>query len=359
MELRGAEQPVSPETQHADVEGDDPQNTSVVVKEVIAGVVDFGRQLGELTFANVAALSALTATVLYVIGLVRRIGQLHAEDVSTTRGLGLSSLQDYLLEGLAVIVNPTIAFRLAVVAVLAAAAFVGAKLASTPAADRIARWWGGGETSLEAGAEADGTLSAAAAGSDDSANGSNSRLIRGVWGLGAAGLTLLIPVAEWGPPIAVAVAAAALVYFNLRFELLTINGWRTWSVNHARASVLTAVVMLSALAALYAYFDPPPLDQATIYTSNDQVIKGKLLAESNGLVYLVGTRDRDHQAGILAIPLTSVARMRVSVGEPRFYKTIPELLELPKELGVPFWRVELNGSQLPRFSRTGTHAHPE
>jgi hypothetical protein len=355
------EQMITPEQGEVPV-GDDRDETRLIVKEVFDGIADFGRQLGKLTFGNVAALSALTAAVLYVIGLVRRVAQLHAEGVSTTRGLGLSSLQDYLLEGLGVIVNPGTALLLVALAILAGGAFVYARLSSTTLADVLARWWGDDETSTNAdlGPERTGD------------SGKQTRKVEGVDGesfidtitsipsvLAVIFLVLVIPLAEWAPAVVAVAPLFALALINAHYGLLKFDGWRNWSLSHARASVLALGLTLALTSVLYAYFEPPSLDQAIIRTSAGREIKGRLLAESNGLVYLVGLRDRNQQAAIIAIPFTSVAEIHIDEGVPRFYKTVPELLKLPQKLGVPFWRVELGKSNSFDFVRTGPRGHTE
>lgn len=357
------EQTIAPEQAEVPV-GDDRDEARLIVKDVFDGIADFGRQLGKLTFGNVAALSALTAAVLYVIGLVRRVAQLHAEGVSTTRGLGLSSLQDYLLEGLGVIVNPGTVLLLLALAILAGGAFVYARLSSTTLADVLARWWGDDETSTNAdsGPERTGdsgkqTGEQKVEGSDGESFIDTAMFIASV--LVVIFLVLLIPLAEWGPAVVACAPLFALALINAHYGLLKFDGWRNWSLSHARASVLALGLTLALTSVLYAYFEPPSLDQAIIRTSAGREIKGRLLAESNGLVYLVGPRDRNQQAAIIAIPFTSVAEIHIDEGLPRFYKTVPELLKLPQKLGVPFWRVELSKSNSFDFVRTGPRGHAE
>ncbi len=327
-----------------------------LVKAAVEQLAKFGRQLGELTLANVAATSALIAVFLYVIGLLRRVAQLHAEGVATTRGLGLSSLQDYLIQGLAVIVNPETAALLLVILVASAGAFFLPRLTSL-IPDSFT--FGNGEEGAAPKADAlKGSRGESPEGQavDGALTRDMPKWLVKLFVYGAiAFFVLLVPLAVWAPFAAGLAALAGLWYANSHYDLLTFGSWRTWTTNHASATVIGLGGSLAVVAALYGYCDPPPLDSAVIHTVQGKQIVGKLLAESNGLVYLVGARDRNGRATIEAVSLTDIAAMNVTAGKSRFYKTVPELLELPEELHMRFWRVERDAHGNWYFARTRTN----
>jgi hypothetical protein len=346
--------------------GGDAVDARILIAELVQPIREFSRQIGRLTFGNFAAISALVAGALYVVGLVRRVAQLHAEGVATSRGLGLSSLQDYLLEGLAVVVNPTTAALLVVLLILAGAAFLYAALSGTRIADLLARFLSDQDASTHKAVTQEIPLGrvARAAPEHPSLLATYLSILLSLMTIGVGvvfllGLLLVVPVANWGPGALGVLPVAGVVLINGHYGFLEFDGLRSWSMDHARAVVYCCGITLVLIVTLFAYFDPPSLDRAEVRTLQGRHLVGELLSTSGGDVYLVGTRGHDGQASIVVIPTTSVSTMRISEGGSRFYKTIPELLKLPKLLGVPFWRLELSSGDSIKIVRTGGRSHPE
>jgi hypothetical protein len=290
------------------------------VVEIAKHVGEFVQQLGEVTLTNLAAISALTAIMLYVTGLLRRVAQLHAEGVATTRGLAFSSLQDYLVEGLAVIVSPKTAVLILFIVCCGLAAFFLPRLA--PLVDDVPAYPDADEErAVQPDDELDNELDGASPNRRRQQGVGSKRRVRWFRPLVIGAIfvpcvlcVLFVPLAVWGPLVVAAAPLGALVYINSQYHILNFNSWSEWSMVHARSTVAAVGATFALMAALYSYCDPPPLNRAVIRTARGRQVTGGLLAESSGLVYLVGPRDSDHRAEILALPLADVAVIHIEEG---------------------------------------------
>lgn len=269
------------------------------------------RERQRLSLADATALLAVGGVALYIVGLVRTVGLLHAEGVDVTRAIPLAPLQDYLLRGLGVIVTPGSLLQIAIAGLLLAAALTSAR-------------WG-----------------ALFHGGDDPSE-TVWNILFGLFGLALLGLgfipfladdlvltpllvipfsfVLLVPPVEWIPvvvPTALAVAAAALAAWSGRPP----DEWGAWSRGHARVAAATIAAWLLVAALLDAYLAPPPLDRARIETTSGERLTGGLLTLTGSLAYVVEDGEKER---IRVIPVADMRSLWVSEGRPRHYRSIAE-----------------------------------
>lgn len=278
------------------------------------------RRLGKLTAQNVTAMSAVTVLILYLIGLVRRIGQLHAEGISPIRGLPLLPLQRYFVDGTSVMLNPGtlgLLFMVGLATTLALNLPTAVKMMEALQAD-------------EAGEPATRSPIRAAL----------QRVVdRVLMAIGVVvvllypfAVLLLVPVAEWLP-----VLAGATPLFVLTFAVAASGvTWSDWSDRHGRLIALALALTFVLAVGLSAYFHPPSYDRVVILTTDHRRVAGPLIAQADGFMYVAGKpvdQRRGEERTIIAVPAARVASARVSKGSDRYWKTVPELA------CIRFWRV--------------------
>jgi hypothetical protein len=292
----------------------------------VARAFDFVYRIGKRWLAQWPVISALVCAALAMAGLARRVAQLHAAGIPLIRGLTLLTLPDYLVEGVAVAVAPTTAILLIVLALAAVGAFLAADLAE-------------GRRDVGVAHEAIGETEPGRASLDVRDPRPRQRRIRqrcllaAPTGAGCGLVCLIVPLAVWGPLLAALTPLVCLLRLNARYEVLDLSSWSTWSRVHARVSVTVLVCTFALMAGLHCYFDPPPLDLASIRTKEGTHLEGGLIAVSNGFVYLAEPGDPVRRAYIRSLPVTEIAAMRIGPGRPRRYETVPELL------GAHLWRL--------------------
>lgn len=249
--------------------------------------------LGRPLAAHVPSVLALSGIGLYLLGVIRIVGILRAEDIPVTRGLPLLELQDYLLRGLTLTVRPQLLVMLAVFLVLITYVLA------------IGNWW------RERGREA-------------------RAFEMGVDWIVLLTLFVLVPVflfplAEWlsmVPGLALAIVCVAKLERHNRV---------TVAATSPRAAFLVVGFFLSLGIAIAgrAYYYPPPLDTVTITRAPATHSSSRLLYESGGVLYLVGPRSESGgNRGIEAVPSSSLQSFEIRDGEARNFQTLPELLGL-------------------------------
>lgn len=310
--------------------------------ETTAALSVVGRRIGKLTLANLTAVLALSGLVLYAVGLLRRVAQLHAEGVPTTRGLPLASLQDYLVQGLSVVVDPNNVQAIGVVVAVAVAGLLSPRIlaALRPFAE------GAVDSHTSDTPNGSDGLVGSSLPTASPPKGIAYRvsrralavlailIVRCVLVVPLLGL-LLVPVAYWGPAVASFVPLAMFLWLNSHFKYVDFGSWRGWSQKQARLTITWLVITLLLLTGLYTYFDPPPLERATVRTLAMGTLRGKLLGESDGFLYLIaghGSTGRQH--GLVLLPTSTIVSVQIEPGEKRYVKTLLELS------GWRAWRLE-------------------
>lgn len=286
--------------------------------------------LRSLTLANATAFLALGALVLYVVGVVRTIGLLHAEGVTTARGVPLVPIQDYLLRGLGVVTDPG---RLN--GVLIVAAVLAFPLVLPDPDDEAA-------TDDEHDEDAPGVPAPR-----PTWRARIRRIAVLAWThpVMALALTatvivgLLTPAAQWLPVVGAIGIIGAILWAAVHLELLPADPVR-WRRPHRRAvtGVMLAVTLVMVLLA--AYLRPPPIQRVRIELApGSRPLVGKLLAVTDSLVYyLPMRRDRSDAPAIRAIPLGRVTALNVTDGPARRFLTIPQ------KLGLRLWHFDGDGN---------------
>ncbi|HEU4702037.1 MAG TPA: hypothetical protein VFS37_06095 [Conexibacter sp.] len=266
-----------------------------------------------LSLADVTALLALGGVALYVVGLVRTVGLLHAEGVDVTRGVPLAPLQDYLLRGLGVVVAPRSLLQIAIAVLLLGVAITSARWAALVDEE------GGSSENVQ-------------------------NILFGLFYLALVGLgftpfltdnlelapllvvpfsfVLIVPPVEWIPAIVPTVLAVAVAWLAKLSGLLG-DELGTWSRAHARVAAAAIAAWLLVAALLSAYLAPPPLDRARIETTSGERLAGGLLTLTASAAYLV---EDGAAARIRVIPVASMRSLWVSEGRPRHYRSIAEQL---------------------------------
>jgi len=259
---------------------------------------------------------AISAALLYLIGVIRTAGVLRIEDIPLTRGLTIVPLQDYLLRGLSVVAQPQILFGFGFIL------FGSTVLIASAETQR--------EFLEEKAKEEKGSAEIDIPNKEDV-----FQSMRWAAGLGVVFIlipVLVFPVAEWLPMLPATLLAV--------FCLVQLHRWSSTSTQDS-PPVGYVMGLLAALAmawALKAYFDPPPLETATITELDGKQWKARLLLGTGDTLYVLGQRDpqTNHRA-IRGIPIASVQSVEVSDGPTRNFKTVPELLGIPL---VRFWEDE-------------------
>ena len=337
------------------------------IAEIARVVIAAGEKLGKLTLANVTTVFALAALVFYVVGLFRRMAQLHDVGVPIGRGVPLLPLQDYLISGLAVIVNPYNLPTLLWIALLASVV-----LGLPTGAAVLSQFRGNSDEGkpssrsqapIVQGAPPTSGPRENAGASDKEDRDGGSHAAKDTTLLGRAfgwlilaiivsfpiGVVLLIPVATWAPLVAFPVVVIVLLLLNARYGAVPLLTPQRWSKLHARVVASVFLVALSALGALVVWFNPPPLDKVTIRRVQDSAVTGPLVAQANGVVYVAGGRNNtDEAADVIAVPLGRIASIRITDGVRPYRKTVPELL------GIRFWRAEQDSDGNWHLERTST-----
>jgi hypothetical protein len=295
-----------------------------------------GRTLAETSLKNVATIFALAGLLFYVVGLARRVAILEAEGIPTSRGLPLTSLQDYLLQGLAVIIDPNTLGAIAVWVLV-----IGAILVSPGLAVRVKATFA--DVSHEENADAQTT------GEPQTSNGAEEsapatadqgplwkRRVRGLvsgfflavfWAAVlyivifiAAGI-IYLPFAAW-VPLVLSFLVAVIVIAVSKLRVLRVPPWRTWTHVHARLVGATLVAMVLIYVLTRIVLAPPPLDTATLHLKSGRECAGGLLASTNNALYLVDRSPQTGAAKIRAFPVGQLASLEIAEGPPRRYASL-------------------------------------
>jgi hypothetical protein len=307
-------------------------------------VFSWFRRLAGLGTANSAALLTFSALLLYAAGLFRTIAQLHAENVQSLRGLPLAPLQTYFVEGLAMAFDLNGLFVVVLLFVLGATPLVVwryrhqiADWLSPP--DRADDRAGPQTDAQEASASLSPVRRTAKAVSNAAFN------VIGLLGLlvfvGAVVFGFLfMPAVLWAPYLVVGLPFVPLAGF-LAFHMIP-QDWRRWTPFHSRLAAGALAFSGILFVIVPGYFNPPPLDQVAIRTVSGRLLHGKLITQSNGLTYLVGTRGRQPgEASIVVIPGSRIARMEITKGRDRYFRSLAEVA------GLRLWRLELDDEGQP------------
>jgi hypothetical protein len=278
-------------------------------------------ELADFSLKNLTALFALAALVFYVLGLGRRVAVVLAEGIPTSRAIPLASLQDYLIQGLAVIVDPS------VLLVIASLVLVGFAI---PAAKDIGNWLKRPTEQAEPAEDADAVAEVAPT------PGTVGRLLAKVWILvlvilaalviaALACILVFLPPAAWLPSGVTIVALFAVGFFAARFE--------TWTPATAAAIVALAGLGYLSGEVVQVVLAPPPLDTAKVTPTTGEPETGELLSTANGAVYLV-QREGDEPT-ITMYPFGQVRSMRISETPPAHYRSFANVIGLVDETWPP------------------------
>ena len=258
-----------------------------------------------LTPGHVTALLALGALALYVVGVVRTVGVLHAEGVETLRGIPLVPLQDYLLRGLGVLASPTTAAALVALVALAAL------LVARQPPER-------------------GLLEVRAPRAAQTGSKRADAAVRAFAILMLLFFSLFMPFSSWVPVYAAfAVAAIGGLFFGVQAP-----DPRTLVIQHPQelAAMLVGGVLTAAL--LTAYLWPPPMDRATIRTTDGAHRVGKLIANGDGVAYVLAAASHDRHPAVYAIPFARIVSLRIVNGPPHRDRTLANVL------GLSTWQLD-------------------
>ncbi len=325
-----------------------PQNAPEhqVVAEAAKLALNLVHKLGRLTLTNVTTVFALGVLVLYLIGVVRRIAQLHDVGVSTSRGVPLAPLQDYLVSGLGVIVNPATLGLLFIVVFVTVVILAAPKAAEMfrEAVERVLASYGTGDEPPDDGRADEPDEPNPGKGSRLSPRA--SRILRAVASVGGGvavwgsivACVLVVPWRYWVAFAAVAAIAAVLLALNRRYAVVPVSKPTSWERHHARVMASTFLGLTLIFGLLVAVMMPRPLDRVVVRPLKGKTITGPLLAQANGAIYVADARrDSRTQASVTAIPLGRIQSFHVEDGPLPHYKTLPEMV------GVRFWRVNEDG----------------
>lgn len=300
-------------------------------------------RLGGATLANLTAVLAVGAVVLYSAGLFRRIAQLRAEGVQTLRGIPLAPLQTYFVDGIAILFNPNSLATLAFI-VLLLVAVASAQL-----------WWpfvrptraAGSSDSTVTGEKRSDTVGHTARAS--APPNSPTRLMQlvgialivlGIVGTVAAviGILFFSPPAEWAPTL---VALTPLIGLAVLTRVGLVPPRADWTPFYARIGALALGLTVILVVLMRAAFHPPALDVATLKLASGAVERGKLITQADGFVYLVGQPpDGQHERPIVAVPVARIARMEVRGGAPHYWKSLAE------RAGLRIFRIDVYDGEI-------------
>jgi len=305
----------------------------------LSAVVDVGRLAGKVLLSSPTAFLAYAGVGLYVIGLVRTVGVLHAENIPITRGLPLAPLQDYLVRGLAVVVTPQTFMYILVIGLMLAFASM----------DLVPGIVAGRRVAPDDDNDASGTdlpaLSAPAV--SPRSSGKPEVFFPPAFGLVLIAAVILVPLAQWLPFVPGA-AVAAWAFFSL------LDMAEQPTVDTARFAIYVAALLgsLSLAWAMHAYFHPSSLDIATITPKKGKAWSASLLYSTNQMLYVLGKEDRESgHRRIEEIPVESLKSVEIIDGPPRNFNTVADLL------GIRLWRyTEENGK--PHIERSPPHLQP-
>lgn len=277
--------------------------------------ISVARGIGVFCLSNATLVLAAFTALIYGVGLLRTLAQLHAEHVQSLRGLPLAPLQVYFVAGLAVILKPTTMIVLAIVLGLAAFAHAGLRRAeldfSRPAPDQPTRTEQHESPADEDDADRPGVVEIAA-----------FSMLVVVWLVAVLGAVLV--VAQFVPLR----LGAAYVTFTSTFVLLflSVRSIAARSPDTSASLFTAALVTGLTLATLaFTYVEPPSLDRVTIRATNGRYVRAKLLSQTSSMVYVVGPRrPKDRNASIIAFPTSRIARMEIDQGGRRRYRTVAE-----------------------------------
>lgn len=131
-------------------------------------------------------------------------------------------------------------------------------------------------------------------------------------------LAFCVPLAVWVPLAAGLMPLLFLARVNARYRLLDFRSWDAWTGAHARASVIALAATFALMAGLHCYFDPPPLDLASVHTTRGTLLVGELLAEANGSVYLAVASGQRHIVRIESLSLSASYPSLAAAGTRNF-----------------------------------------
>lgn len=248
-------------------------------------VVQLAKSIGQPLLSHGPLAIALSGIGLYVIGVVRTVGILRAEDIPFSRGLPIVQLQDYLLRGMSVLARPQLLFGLTILLLIVTLLLAMGNLRA--------------EKGIPAGSAAPLVLPFLA-----------------FMGIGVA----LIPVAEWASLVpGVVIGITCLVKLD--------RGAQEGKSRTAALLTLGVFFGFALSMGTRAFFAPPPLDRAVITEVSGDVREGRLLYQSGSALYLAGGMDPENGHRLVEVlPTSSLTSVLVKDGEKRHLKTAPEML---------------------------------
>lgn len=282
------------------------RTTGEAVRQRVPGLA---HDVWSFCLANAAVVLAAATALIYTIGLIRTMAQLHAEHVQTLRALPLSPLQEYFIAGLAVVLSPSALLLFALVFVLLAAIHAFFAFAATvpepepslakSLIDDLRKFADGGPSWREIG----------------------STVLLGLSGFLLAALWLLAVPLLYLKLSAVALAVLA------PFVFVSPGSTPASRKRQARLATVVAIVMTGSLISAILYLAPPALDRVTIRATNGHYVRAKLLAQTSSMIYLVG-RDDHGDAAVTAFPTARIARMEIVHGPKRHDRSLSDVLGL-------------------------------
>jgi hypothetical protein len=155
-------------------------------------------------------------------------------------------------------------------------------------------------------------------------------------------------VSYWAPAAPTLALIVGLVKANNRYEIVPLIRPGNWSESHTRIVAGCFLLVVAVFVVCRVIFNPPPFDKVRVAESTPgQVRVGRLVAQSNGMIYLTDERaSRRGERDIIAVPLAHIESVRISKGSWGYRRTVPELL------GVRFWRFSPDRSGKWRFERS-------
>lgn len=258
--------------------------------------------------SSIPALLALGALGIYLVGILQAVGMLRATGVDTYRALAFSSLQDYFLRGVAILLGTTGGLLVLCLGAVGGYWVFGNRASETIAPPKPSEGWIG-------------------------------RLGSGATYLVLAVLVLALPVAVTVPVFGVVVAVVVAIAGARRVGLLPSDLSEVVDSLPRRLVVAFVGAIVLLATGVQAYVAPLNHEYARVRLSTNKVIAGEYVGAKDGMVYLAGKRPSHESVGnprqrsMRAIPIARIAELRVSK-EARYYRTALETI------GVPFLRIE-------------------
>jgi uncharacterized membrane protein len=265
------------------------------------------KRVGAFCSAHAPILLGTFTALVYGIGLFRTLTQLHAAHVQSLRGLPLAPLQGYFIAGLAVILDPDILLSLLLTIVTLIALRVQAE--SVTPSENTAPAFDGPKWAE--------TLNALTRFFATGHLRSVTRREMIVAVLYAIPLFLLVV----NLPFAIMAASAAAL---VPFLPLGVAGASQGTAPRVSANVLAGlfIIAIALSLATFVYVAPPSLDHVTIRATNGRYVRAELLTQTSSMVYVIGPRDKNGDASIIAFPTGRIARMEIGHGEPRHLRSL-------------------------------------